>query len=706
MILDFLSIRVRYAQCRAKTIWITGLERKHGFRLGSWEVHPDSGEITSADQKVRVEPKVMDVLVVLAEAQGRVVLRDELLRVWGKRWEVADESLTRCIAELRSALGDNAQAPVYIQTIPRRGYRLLVPVTPLAAPEPKPVALPTPTPPPAPADVPEASPPEPPVQEPTPAPPVPEPTVEPARPRWRLRWSNPWQRWFLVFLLLLALTALIELVTTNLGRKPPSAPISANSIAVLPFEDDSDPDFGEALGNEMRNRLNSVRGLFVIAEESSRRAGGSGESLAAIGERLHVAYVLKGVVHRSGEDVRIYAELADARRRETIWSKPFDRAAADLPALQNEIASQVVDEMRSLVGGPLGTPVTMSSPHDPLAYERLVRGRVFRNRRDENSLRHAIDLFKQAIDREPTYGVGYVDLAKAYVVLPSYSAEVPQDMFDAATSMLSKGAQYDPAVYELAQGVQAVMAAARWEWGEADFRFKNALSRSDSDPDLSDLLVWYSEFLASVGRLKESVVQARRALEKDPQSGAVNHRLSASLMWNDEDEEAQQYAAAAADYGLGPDVEPDAYIVLRLRQHDYDAVKPMLIGGQMVIPQATPWALPLLAALRSPNDKAAVSAAVNALQTAEKAHDIYRKYLFAAWMYLGEDDRAITTGLQLVKDRPSFKAEFLFSKEASKLRRNPRFGELVREVGLIRYWDQYGWPTDFCNRVGGQVVCR
>jgi hypothetical protein len=131
----------------------------------------------------------------------------------------------------------------------------------------------------------------------------------------------------------------------------------------------------------------------------------------------------------------------------------------------------------------------------------------------------------------------------------------------------------------------------------------------------------------------------------------------------------------------------------------------MLIGGQMVIPQSTEWADPLLAALEAPDDKVAVAAAIDALARAERAHDIYRKYLFAAWIYLGEDARAVATGLQLVKDRPSFKAEFLFSREARKLRANPRFGELVREVGLNRYWDQYGWPT-YCTKDGERIVCH
>lgn len=655
----------------------------------------------------------MDVLVELAKAQGRVVERDELLRIWGPRAVVADEALTRCIAELRKALGDSPREPVYIKTIPVRGYRLLVEATPLAPAESQPATRPA-TPWPAPSP-------------PPPAPDVPVPLVRdgagaaapgpvtaaqaithaPAPPRWGLRWSSPLQRWFVVISLLLVVALLEVGIKSKGSRKSVDLAIGENTIAVQPFDDASDRDFGEGLADEIRTRLNSVSGLFVIARDSSsHRTRGFKDDVQAIGERLHVARVLRGTVHRSGEhQVRIYAELADTQRGITSWSDSIEGPDTDLPALQDGIATKVVDGMRRSVSAPLGKPVALRAPRDPLAYELLVRGRVFRNRRDENSLRHAIELFQQAIEREPTYGIAYLDLAKAYVVLPAYSAEVPEEMFDLATSTLAKGAQYDPTVYQLGQGVLALVAAAHWEWVDAQFRFNNALARSDTDPDLSDLLVWYSEFLASVGRIEDSTQIARRALEKDPNSAAVNHRLSASLMWADRDEDAEHYAAAAKDYGLGPDVEPDAYIILRIRQRDYDAVRPMLIGGQMVIPQSTEWADPLLAALKSPGDKVAAAAAIAALAKAEQARDIYRKFLFAAWVYLGESDRAVTAGLQLVNDRPSFKTEFLFSREASKLRANPRFGELVRETNLNRYWDQYGWPK-FCKSDGGQIVCH
>jgi DNA-binding winged helix-turn-helix (wHTH) protein len=116
---------------------ITGSDLRHGFRLGPWEVHPDSGDITGAGETQRLEPKVMEVLLLLAQRSGEVVERDELLdQIWPPRADVSDEALTRCISVLRRTLNDSRQTPVYIQTIPKRGYRLRASVTSLAAAEP------------------------------------------------------------------------------------------------------------------------------------------------------------------------------------------------------------------------------------------------------------------------------------------------------------------------------------------------------------------------------------------------------------------------------------------------------------------------------------------------------------------------------------------------------------------------------------------
>src|SRR6185503_3005364 len=215
----------------------TLVELKQGFKLGSFEVRPLTGEVSGADGTAHLEPKVMEVLAALAQRPGDVVEREELLaRVWGARAAVADEPLTRCIAELRRVLGDSRQTPVFIQTIPKRGYRLLCAVTPLAA---RAAAAPA-----------------------TLAQPEAEPAATDPRPaasRARRRATHPIALGG-GFAAAIALGA-IALWAMGRGAAESGATdaIARNTIAVLPFTDvggsAESAYFGEGLADEILNRL-------------------------------------------------------------------------------------------------------------------------------------------------------------------------------------------------------------------------------------------------------------------------------------------------------------------------------------------------------------------------------------------------------------------------------------------------------------------
>ncbi len=660
------------------------MELKQGFKLGRWEVRPLTGEVSAADGTVHLEPKVMEVLAALAQRPGEVVEREELLRrIWGARAAVADEPLTRCIAELRRVLGDSRQTPAFIQTIPKRGYRLLCPVTPLAAP----AALS-----PAAAQAPE------PAQ--LPAVPQPPPSTAAAAPR-RTHAA-------VLGTGLGAALVLTGIAIWAMSRGPADTgagageTIERNTIAVLPFTDvGSSPDsayFGEGLADEILSRLSAVDGLRVVARTSSFAVRASADDMRSIAQRLAVAHVLEGTVRRDGDRVRIDVQLVDAPRGYRLWSARYDGVLGDIFALQDEIANTIVVKLRDTVPTELpAAPIATSAPTTNLdAYMLLLRGRQHLNRRDEDSLRRSILLFEQAIELDPRYGQAYVELAKAYALLPSYSAEIQDEMFDLALATLAAGVEQDASLDDSMQVGLALVASARWDWIGAEVAFRRALEHDGND---SDLLVWYSQFLAAVGRPAASAEHARRARELDLLSPVVNHRLSVASMWIDADDDASRYAQIAEELGMGR--SPDAYIVLKFRQHDHAAVRPLLIGVQTMFAKPTAWVDPLLEALAHPERR---PHAVEALARAEEARDVPPKYLFGAWLYLGEAERAVDAGLRLVNDRQSFNVEFIFSREARALRQHPRFGELVRAIGLNRYWDRFGWPA-MCRKSGDAISC-
>jgi TolB-like protein/DNA-binding winged helix-turn-helix (wHTH) protein len=664
------------------------VELKQGFKLGSFEVRPLTGEVSGTHGTAHLEPKVMEVLAALAQRPGEVVEREELLKlIWGARAAVADEPLTRCIAELRRVLGDSRQTPVFIQTIPKRGYRLLCPVSPLAAgPAPTPVAAQQ-------AAVERVA------AEPPPAA-APQPSAPSAPPRRRV--THP----AVVGGGLAAALALAGIALWAMSRDAADSasgePVARNTIAVLPFTDvGGSPDsayFGEGLADEILNRLSAVEGLRVVARTSSFAARDSTDDVRSIGQRLAAAHLVEGTIRRDGGRVRIDVQLVDAQRGYRIWNAPYEGVLGDIFELQDEIANTIVAKLRKTVPTELPTtPIATSAPTTNLdAYQLFLRGRQELKRRDEGSLRRSILFFQRAIELDPRYGQAYVELAKAYVLLPSYSAEIQDEMFDLALATLAAGVEHDAAIDDSMQVVLALVAYARWDWIAAEVAFRRALEHGHDDPDL---LVWYSQFLAAVGRPAASVEHARRAREVDLLSPVANHRLSVASMWVDADDDAERYAQVAEELGMGP--TPDAYIVLKLRQRDHAAVRPLLIGVQTMFARPTAWVDPLLDALANPDRR---PQAVEALARAEAARDVPPKYLFGSWLYLAESERALDAGLRLVNDRPSFNVEFVFAREALALRRHPRFGELVRAIGLNRYWDRFGWP-ERCRQSNDTITC-
>jgi hypothetical protein len=225
------------------------------------------------------------------------------------------------------------------------------------------------------------------------------------------------------------------------------------------------------------------------------------------------------------------------------------------------------------------------------------------------------------------------------------------------------------------------------------------LVASPKDPDVHQ---WYSQLLARVGNVEQSLHHALEARKLDVLSPVVNDRLAVAYMWVDDDEQARHQFELADELGMGPTANPKAYVVLLLRRGEYDKARDLLVDLQKLFARATEWIDPFIAAQRDPTMRLAAREAV---ARAAREHGISPRYLFGAWVYLGEADAAMDVAFELLHEPAEFDAEFLFAREAAMLRRHPRFGELVAAIGLDRYWDQFGWPA-MCARKGPAIECR
>ena len=656
----------------------TGLEA--GFRLGPWYVKPMLGTLSGPDGTSRLEPKVMNVLVCLAELGGEVVTHDQFIaRVWSGR-VVSDEVLSRCISLLRTRLGDDPREPRYIQTVPKIGYRLLAPVEQLVETRVGPVA-------------------------PTPQGPEPQPeatlVAAPPRvaPRSRLRLG----------VVLGSLAALLAgaavYLYRDLPRRDAAGPAAGRlTIAVLPFVNRSDdPDneyFSDGLTEELIDRLANRPELQVVASTSAFALKNRSEDVRQIGERLGVRYLVEGNVRKEGDRVRITAQLVDAERGFHLWSKPFDTQLRDIFAIQDSIANDIVAELLPTLTGSAAAPIRTAPPTAVMpAYELLLQGRYHLKRRDEAPIRRSIELFEQAIGLDPGFDEAYLELARAYALLPHYSYEDPGEMFDLAVATIERGAAIDPSLEAAAQDVLAFVHQSRWEWIEAEEGFRQALIASPTD---SNLHQWYSQLLAQVGNADKSLQHALEARRQDVLSPVVNDRLAVAYMWVDDDAQARRQFELADELGMGPSANPEAYVVLLLRQGEYDKARALLVDLQKLFARATEWIDPFIAAQRDPARQLQARAA---LAKAARERGISPRYLFGAWVFLGDTDAAMDVAFELLQEPTQLDIEFLYARETAILRRHPRFGELVTAIGLDRYWNRYGWPA-MCKRREAGIECH
>lgn len=640
----------------------TGLDS--GFMLGPWDVRPRMGTIEGPGGSVHLEPKVMGVLVCLAAQSGEVVTRDEIIdRVWDGRI-VSDEVLSRCISLLRTSLGDNPRDSRFIQTVPKIGYRLVLPVERREA-----------------------------------TPPPPDPTERdeirgvvppPAAKRSRAA------RAAAVALLLVSAAGLLYW-HFFFGNAPGSPPIARQpSVVVLPFVNhsaDSDNEyFSDGLTEELIDRLSHVPGLKVAASTSSFAFKDQPGDVRAIAEQLGVNYVLEGNVRRDNDRIRISAQLIEAPRGFHVWSKRFDTRVSDIFTVQDAIAAGIVAELRPrLSGGDAAQNASAGGTDIIPAWELVLQGRYHLKRREEGPIRRSIELFRQAIELDPGYGDAYRELARAYVLLPAYSYEDQEEMFQLAVATIERGIAIDPALEGAARDVLALVHFNRWEWIEAEENFRLALAASPNDPNVRQ---WYSQQQASIGNLSRSLAFALEAKKLDVLSPVANDRLAVAWMWVDDDERAWKQFDLADELRVGPAANPEARILLLLRRGEYDEARDLLIDLQRLFARASDWIDPFIAALRDPALRPVARAA---LARAAREHGISPQYLFGAQVYLNDADAAMEVAFELVHETAEFDVEFLFARETEILRCHPRFDDLIAAIGLDRYWDEYGWPGFYAS---------
>lgn len=467
----------------APTIRIARTTEEAPLQIGDWQVDPAANEISRAGESVRIEPKVMQVLVALADAGGRVVSREALLSTVWPDVVVGDEALTQTIIKLRRALNDNPRAPAYIGTISKRGYRLIAHARRLD------VAV---------AAAADAS---------THAPATPAALHAPSRRHWQ---------WLLAGALALAAAIAFRPVAPPsaeadaglLSDQPHSAPLT---VTVLPFEslgaDEKQAYLARGISNDLTTDLARLPGLRLIRPSS----GAAGKS-AAQGAR----YLVSGSVQRESGTLRINIHLVDGGTNQQLWSERFERPFGDLFAVQDEIVRRLTAVLPGELTHVARERIAKRYTRSLEAYDFFLRAQTLFLVRQADVNEEARDMYRKALGLDPKFARAYAGLAMTYAMeyrLRPSGASSP--MLARAFELAESARLIDPEIPEVYWALAFVHAQSR-RHDEALQHLQKAIELNRS---FADAYAFTGGIYNYLGQSAKAIPLLRTALRLNPDGG-------------------------------------------------------------------------------------------------------------------------------------------------------------------------------------------
>jgi TolB-like protein/DNA-binding winged helix-turn-helix (wHTH) protein/Flp pilus assembly protein TadD len=467
------------------------------FQFGVFELDLKAGELRKQGVKVKLQEQPFQVLATLLEHAGEVVTKDELQqRIWAADTFVDfDHGLHSAITRLREALGDSSECPRFIETLPRRGYRFASPIKVIGKEETTAVAE----------------------------------EKQPSRTGDRLRRIGG-----SVLAGLLGGALLLGIVlNTNLGGARRWLLRESNpairSLAVLPLEnlsgDPSQEYFADGMTDAVITDLAKIGALRVISRTSVMRYKRTQKPAAQIAKELSVDAIVEGSIEHTGNRVRISAQLISGTTDQHLWAEAYDRDVSDVLRVQDEIARSIAREIQVKLTPQEQILLAKGRAIDPEAYELYLKGRYFFTKSTKESVEKAIDLFHQAIAKDPTYALAYSGLADCYSVLGvSFGAASlsPTDAITQARAAAERAIQLDDMLAEGHYSLATTKLLFDWDWAGSEAEFKRALELNPNDASAHH---WHAHLLMAQARLETALAESKRAIELDQLSPVTNLHL-------------------------------------------------------------------------------------------------------------------------------------------------------------------------------------
>jgi TolB-like protein/DNA-binding winged helix-turn-helix (wHTH) protein/Tfp pilus assembly protein PilF len=624
------------------------------LRFDSFELDIRAGELRRHGVRLRLRGQPLRVLEILLERAGEVVTREELQsRIWAADTFVDfDHSLHNAIARIREVLGDSAEKPRYIETLPRRGYRYIGPL----------------------ADFPEVA----------------AATSEDAgqRPSAGI---TPEQKRMLVpargalFLIALFTLGLAAWTTWRYVHTKTAVP-PIRSIAVLPFSnlsgDPSEEYFADGMTDQLITDLAKIGSLQVISRTSVMQYKGTTKSLPEIGRELNADAIVEGSVIRSGQRVRVTAQLLRAPVDRHLWAEAYDRDPGDILKLQSEVADAIAQQVRAQITPDQNAQIHRAGPVNPGAYDSYVKGRIYFTTEytKPDSLRKAQHLFQESIQKDPNFALAYAGLADTYVYL-AFAGALPRDeASQSARKALARALQLDDTIGE-AYDTQGMLSwNFDWDWEAAGRAFNRALELA---PSYSCALEDRALFLAFRGRRGAALADLAKIDQLDAGFSAAETASHTYYQLRDYPRliEASRRGllldpnSSSQHYNLGTGYEGTGKLQEAIAEYRKAMETPGDDFPHTELALAHAWA--------ALGNKAEAQKILRDLERNPKA--AASNYTMATlYAGLGENERALQS-LEKACSEKSFEVDWLTSDLLlDGLRSDPRFQDLLRRLGLTQ----------------------
>lgn len=605
------------------------------YEFGEFRLETATRRLWRGDRHVTLGQKATEALVELLERAGEIVEKDELVRTLWPDTVVEDNNLNQQISALRRALGETAEQPKHIITVPGRGYRLVVE---------QPVPAPSAT--------------------------LPEPIVS--------RAARPMKRVFFG-LLLMGILSVVSVAIWQNSRKDLANTPSIKSLAVLPLRSlnpaQGDEHFGLGISDAIIRNLTAFEGVVILPPGAVRRYVDTATDPTAAGRALSVDAVLDGTVQRAGNRLRVSVQLVRVDNGASAWTERFDTEWGDIFSVQDEIARQVARALAlQLKQGSANDARPRRATTDLEAYAAYLKSRYFWNKRSADGYVKGIELAQVAVTRDPSFALAWAALADCYALLGSSpNATIDRgDAMNRARQAAERSLALDPSSSEATTSLAFVKMHYDWDWTTAERMFQSALAL---DPDYATAHHWYAYLLTARRRHDEAIARIRRASELDPLSVIIATDVGELLLYAGRVEEA--VAAVRGALELDP-AFAQAHRVLawaEMRRGNHDLAAQALqenpsdlatLGHVYGLLGRTQEALAIVDTLKKQAAGAELAVQLSVVYAGLGAND-------DAFYWLDQGFRARSGSLILLMVEPLW----------APLRTDPRFADLARRVGHI-----------------------